>query len=164
MNPSGPFKRRLIFPMLEFNPLMPSRPGDSGLLYTLRHEILSDGPWTLFGKLSSEPFWDYLGEYNNEICGKMTAVQFANLPKKVPFLHSFSWQRLTNLCRCSVHGRRRSLKNTNYLTWCARGSHSERKASSLRPQPTQTPKIPSSKRKSKPSGKKSVRILPRTTS
>jgi hypothetical protein len=76
--------------MLEFNPLMPSRPGDPGLLYSPRHEILSDGPWTLFGKLSSEALWDYLGEYNNEICGKMTAVQFANLPKKVPVLHSFS--------------------------------------------------------------------------
>ena len=89
MNPSGPFKRRLVFPKLEFNPLMPSRPGEPGLLYTPRHEILSDGPWTLFGKLSSEPFWDYLGEYNNEICGKMTGVQFTNLPKKVPVLHSF---------------------------------------------------------------------------
>lgn len=91
MNPSGPFKRRLVFPMLESNPLMPTQPGHPGLLYTPRHEILSDGPWTLFGRLSSEPFWDYLGEYTNEICGKMTAVQFVKLPIKVPVSLLFPW-------------------------------------------------------------------------
>jgi hypothetical protein len=83
MNPSGPFKRRLVFPMLECNPLMPHRPGDPGLVYTPRHEILSNGPWTLFCKPSSKPIWEYLGEYESEICGKMSASQFMYQPGNV---------------------------------------------------------------------------------
>ena len=91
MNPSGPFRRKLVFPMIELNPLMPSRPGAPGLLYTPRHEILFDGPWTLFGKLSpAKAVWDYLGEYESEICGKMSALQFMSHPKNVSIHSIFS--------------------------------------------------------------------------
>jgi hypothetical protein len=50
MNPFGPFIRRLVFPELNLNPSMPSQPGDPGLVFASRHEILSNPPWMLFCK------------------------------------------------------------------------------------------------------------------
>ncbi|KDR85968.1 hypothetical protein GALMADRAFT_235162 [Galerina marginata CBS 339.88] len=77
MNPSGPVQRRIVFPMLDMNPAMPSRPGEPGLVFASRHEILENPPWTLFCKPSPSPaVWLYLGEYESALCGKMTAEQF----------------------------------------------------------------------------------------
>ncbi|KAF8957580.1 hypothetical protein BDZ97DRAFT_1924462 [Flammula alnicola] len=77
MNPSGPVLRRLVFPMLHLNPSMPSSPGEPGLVFASRHEILSNPPWTVFCKRSNaKALWIYLGEYESVLGGKMTAEQF----------------------------------------------------------------------------------------
>ncbi|KAF9525904.1 hypothetical protein CPB83DRAFT_908867 [Crepidotus variabilis] len=83
-NPSGNFKRRIVFPMLDMNPAMPAAPGEPGLVFASRHEILEDGPWTLFVKRNPKiAIWLYLGEYICELCGKMTAEQFRAQSSKV---------------------------------------------------------------------------------
>lgn len=78
LNPSGPKKRRMVFPMLNMNPAMPTRPGEPGLLFASRHEILYNAPWSLFCRsmVGKEPRWRYLGEFNSVLCGKMTTEQF----------------------------------------------------------------------------------------
>jgi hypothetical protein len=78
-NPSGPTKRRIVFPMIDMNPVMPVRPGHAGLVFASRHEILSDGPWSMFCKPpeTGKALWLYLGEYTNVLCGKMTKEEFA---------------------------------------------------------------------------------------
>lgn len=84
-NPSGRKKRRIVFPMIDINPSMPSAPGDPGLVYASRHEILEDPPWTLFCKDSAakQAVWRYLGEYESELCGKMSAELFRSHPRAV---------------------------------------------------------------------------------
>lgn len=76
-NPSGSVKRRMVLPMLDMNPAMPRFPGQPGLLFASRHEVL-EGPWTVFCRRldSKEATWRYLGEYESELVGKMTAQQF----------------------------------------------------------------------------------------
>lgn len=78
-NPSGTRTRRVVFPRLDLNPNIPSRPGEPGLIFASRHEILENPPWTLFVKLRNETpaVWLYLGEYKCTLSGKMTAEQFA---------------------------------------------------------------------------------------
>jgi hypothetical protein len=39
-----------MFPTPEMNPSMPLFPGDAGLIFTSRTEILKDGPWSVFRK------------------------------------------------------------------------------------------------------------------
>ncbi|KDR85964.1 hypothetical protein GALMADRAFT_219022 [Galerina marginata CBS 339.88] len=75
---SGLVKKRIVFPQLNLNPVMPTRPGEPGLIFASRHEILSNPPWSLFCKLSngSPAVWLYLGDYESVLCGKMTAAQF----------------------------------------------------------------------------------------
>ena len=77
-NPSGPHRRRIVFPMLDMNPAMPSEPGEPGLVFASRHEILSNPPWSLFCKhsKSAPAVWRYLGDYENTLCGTMTAEEF----------------------------------------------------------------------------------------
>ena len=76
-NPSGPNRRHLVFPMVEMNPAMPFVPGEPGLIYASRHEILYDPPWTLFIKPDpKKSIWRYLGEYECVICGVMSAEMF----------------------------------------------------------------------------------------
>jgi len=77
-NPSGPTKRRMVFPMFDMNPAMPDQPGHAGLVFASRHEILRDGPWTVFCKPpeTGKALWLYLGEYTSELCGKMTREEF----------------------------------------------------------------------------------------
>ena len=77
-NPSGPTKRNVVFPMLDMNPTMPIQPGHAGLVFASRHEILTNGPWTVFCKPpeTGKALWLYLGEYTNVLCGKMTKEEF----------------------------------------------------------------------------------------
>jgi hypothetical protein len=77
-NPSAVEKRRVVFPMFDMNPSMPSAPGEPGLVYASRHEILEDPPWTLFCKdpAAKKAVWRYLGEYECKLCGKMSAELF----------------------------------------------------------------------------------------
>ncbi|KAF6746321.1 hypothetical protein DFP72DRAFT_923170 [Ephemerocybe angulata] len=79
-NPSqtGSGRRRLVFPMPEMNPAMPLHPGESGLLFASRHEVLSDPPWGVFRKNldGGEARWLYLGEYESVLVGRMTKAQF----------------------------------------------------------------------------------------
>jgi hypothetical protein len=79
-NPSGQKKRRIVFPMFDMNPSMPSAPGEPGLVYASRHEILEHPPWTLFSKdaAAKKAVWRYLGEYENELCGEMSPEMFRN--------------------------------------------------------------------------------------
>jgi len=76
-NPSGHVKRRLVFPLPEMNPAVPSAPGEPGLIYASRHEILQNPPWSLF--IKREPaiaIWTYVGDYEGELCGVMNAKMF----------------------------------------------------------------------------------------
>ncbi|KAF8957574.1 hypothetical protein BDZ97DRAFT_1762834 [Flammula alnicola] len=83
-NPSRTGLRRLVWPMLDLNPSMPSSPGEPGLVFASRHEILSNPPWTVFCKRSNaKALWLYLGEYENVLGGKMTAEQFRSQSKIV---------------------------------------------------------------------------------
>lgn len=80
MNPSGPVLRRIVFPMLDMNPTMPTKPkpGEHGFVFASRHEILHNLPWTLFCKRDkSKAVWQYLGEYENVVCGIVEAETFA---------------------------------------------------------------------------------------
>ncbi|KIM36928.1 hypothetical protein M413DRAFT_448847 [Hebeloma cylindrosporum] len=71
MNPSGPFKRRL---------------------------------------LTKQPFWDYLGEYNSVICGKMTPLQFSNQSTKVKRAWATSLVRRNAADLCSAMRARIALR------------------------------------------------------
>ncbi|TFK75053.1 hypothetical protein BDN72DRAFT_607116 [Pluteus cervinus] len=76
---SHPKGRPIVFPEPELNPEIPREPGAPGLIFASRHEILEHPPWSVFRKVSgsaSPVVWTYLGEYKNELCGKMTAAQF----------------------------------------------------------------------------------------
>uniref|UniRef100_A0A8H7Y9A5 DUF6697 domain-containing protein n=1 Tax=Psilocybe cubensis TaxID=181762 RepID=A0A8H7Y9A5_PSICU len=69
LNPSGKEKRRMVFPQLESNPSMPMRPGQPGLLYSSRYELLHGSyPWTVFCKPdASKALWLYLAsQYNGQ--------------------------------------------------------------------------------------------------
>jgi hypothetical protein len=76
-NPSGNKKRRLVYPMPDMNPAMPMIPGESGLLFASRPELVKDkqGPWSVFRR-ERKARWVYLGEYENTLVGKMTKEQF----------------------------------------------------------------------------------------
>ncbi|KDR75435.1 hypothetical protein GALMADRAFT_249491 [Galerina marginata CBS 339.88] len=83
-NPSGPHQRRIVFPKQELNPAMPTAPGEPGLIFASRHEILSNPPWMVFRKGPKAPaVWRYLGEYECVLCGTMTAEQFKNLTPEI---------------------------------------------------------------------------------
>jgi hypothetical protein len=76
-NPSGHVKRRLVFPLPEMNPAVPSAPGLPGLIYASRHEILCNPPWSLFVKRNPAiAIWMYVGEYEGVLCGVMNAKMF----------------------------------------------------------------------------------------
>ncbi|KAJ2911597.1 hypothetical protein MD484_g8818, partial [Candolleomyces efflorescens] len=77
-NPSSKKKKRcLVFPMPNMNPAMPLVPGEPGLLFASRHEVL-DGLWGVFRRHLNErdTEWLYLGEYESTLVGKMTKEQF----------------------------------------------------------------------------------------
>jgi hypothetical protein len=71
---------RIIMPTYELNPDMPWAPGEPGILLSYREEMCKDGPWTLFVKVEGQKQkgvrWDYAGEYNSQIAGKMTKEEF----------------------------------------------------------------------------------------
>ncbi|KAF8177599.1 hypothetical protein BJ912DRAFT_908633 [Pholiota molesta] len=76
-NPSGKFRRRVVFPTLGINPSMPSRPGAPGLIFASRHHMLPRVFCTLFCKNSKHGSkWRYLGEYDGEWVGSMSAEIF----------------------------------------------------------------------------------------
>ncbi|PPQ75509.1 hypothetical protein CVT26_015841, partial [Gymnopilus dilepis] len=90
-NPSGAFSRRLVFPKVELNPAMPTVPGEAGLIFSSRHDILFDPPWSVFhrvgGPSSSKKkgpvVWKYLGDYECVLVGQMTGEQFSALTEEV---------------------------------------------------------------------------------
>jgi hypothetical protein len=59
------------------NPAMPLLPGEPGLLFASRHEVL-DGWWGVFRRHlnGKDAVWLYLGEYESTLIGKMTKEQF----------------------------------------------------------------------------------------
>ncbi|KAJ7689956.1 hypothetical protein B0H17DRAFT_599853 [Mycena rosella] len=70
--------RALVFPQADLNPFLPSRPGEPGLIFTLRREIADGEPWALFCKdhPSATAVWRYMGNYRNSPLGQSTAKQF----------------------------------------------------------------------------------------
>lgn len=85
-NPSVAKKRRIVYPVLDMNPAMPTVPGEPGLIYASRHEILENPPWTLFCKelnVKKKVVWRYLGEYEGELCGMMSPELFNSQEPKV---------------------------------------------------------------------------------
>ncbi|EDR00627.1 uncharacterized protein LACBIDRAFT_313095 [Laccaria bicolor S238N-H82] len=84
-NPSNPGTvRRMVWPQIEMNPLMPSVAGHPGIVFASRHEILENPPWTAWCRCLESPkaMWCYLGEYESELCGQMSAEQFKDQPQK----------------------------------------------------------------------------------
>ncbi|KAH6897896.1 hypothetical protein BKA70DRAFT_744804 [Coprinopsis sp. MPI-PUGE-AT-0042] len=79
-NPT-PRMRRIFWPKVTMNPSMPRFPGAPGLVFGSRHDILHDGPWSVFcpnvtNGSREHKRWTYLGEYESEIVGQLTAEEF----------------------------------------------------------------------------------------
>ncbi|RXW12949.1 hypothetical protein EST38_g12906 [Candolleomyces aberdarensis] len=80
-----PTRRRkpLMFPTPEMNPSMPLFPGDPGLIFTSRTEILKNGPWTVFRKKGTgkgkqkSVVWVYLGDYECTKVGRISKEEWA---------------------------------------------------------------------------------------
>jgi len=89
-NPSaiGLNRRKLIFPILDQNPDLPSKPGAPGYIYSSREDILGHS-FSLFVRCttSKKAVWRYFGEYKIERCGVMSTQKFLLLSDKV----SVSW-------------------------------------------------------------------------
>ena len=102
-HPKGAIERRVVFPQFGLNPAMPNAPGHPGLMFASRHEILENPPWTVFRKGltdSGKAVWLYLGDYECELVGMMTAQEFSSLAISVSsffFFRSFSLGSLTLL-------------------------------------------------------------------
>ena len=94
-HPKGAIVRRVVFPQFGLNPAMPSRPGQPGLVFASRHEILENPPWSVFRKrlsASGKAAWLYLGDYESELMGKMSGKEFGDLATSVsswPYFASF---------------------------------------------------------------------------
>jgi hypothetical protein len=73
-----------LFPGFETNPMMPTGPGEPGLLLCGRTEVVRD-VWTLFVKDrdSVKKRWNYVGEYQGEVIGMMSATEFQALSDSV---------------------------------------------------------------------------------
>ncbi|KAG2015211.1 hypothetical protein CC2G_008501 [Coprinopsis cinerea AmutBmut pab1-1] len=78
----GPYK--FLFPGYDTNPLMPTSPGEPGLLLSARTEVVRD-TWTLFIKIlnNSKARWNYAGEYRGAVVGSLGAKGFSEQPEKV---------------------------------------------------------------------------------
>lgn len=80
-------KRRLVFPLPEFNPCLPTTPGSSGFIFASRHDTVRDPPWGVFIKDSSSPgkevVYKYIGGYRSQVVGRLTAGQFVRQSEKV---------------------------------------------------------------------------------
>ena len=86
-NPSSDAIRNFVFPTPDVNPDMPISPGYAGLLLSCRHEILENGPWTLFRRVQISPaLWEYCGEYENSLAGSMSSQDFTNQRHNVRFI------------------------------------------------------------------------------
>ncbi|KAJ7093410.1 hypothetical protein B0H15DRAFT_157850 [Mycena belliarum] len=70
--------RSLVFPQADLNPFLPAHPGAAGLIFASRREITKDPPWALFCKDHScrTAVWQYMGDYENDVAGQLTAAQF----------------------------------------------------------------------------------------
>jgi len=82
----GAIVRRAVFPKFGLNPAMPSQPGQPGLVFASRHEILENPPWSVFRKrlsASGKAVWLYLGDYESELMGKMSGEEFSGLATSV---------------------------------------------------------------------------------
>lgn len=90
------------------NPAMPLLPGEPGLLFASRHEVL-DGWWGVFRRHlnGKDAVWLYLGEYESTLIGKMTKVQFCAQRESVSCLGRAVGRSVTkssDLFRFSGHG------------------------------------------------------------
>lgn len=75
-----------IFPMDDYNPLMPSKPGVPGLLYTGRTDLAERTHSRVFRPVrgSSNPaLWEYLGDYKISNVGNLTSAEFQKQAMKV---------------------------------------------------------------------------------
>jgi hypothetical protein len=120
-NPT-PQMRRIVWPMLTMNPAMPRYPGAPGLVFASRHDILYNGPWTVFcPDVTNKKFrrWIYLGEYESEIVGQLTAEEFSSQATTVsmqytPFLpHADTLRRRSRMNGASSSYRRGTLRFTS---------------------------------------------------
>ncbi|KAJ7573018.1 hypothetical protein C8J56DRAFT_528754 [Mycena floridula] len=78
------------------NPHMASRPGDPGLLFVSRRDLLEkkDGPLSFFVQRKtpeSHMRWEYLGGYNTEDCGRISAEDFKAQDPKASNTETFPY-------------------------------------------------------------------------
>lgn len=73
-----------MFPTHELNPYVAARPGEPGLLFSVRLEMIGEAR-TAFSrrKIDNHDVWEYLGEYVNEVVGKLTPHEFDAQSAKV---------------------------------------------------------------------------------
>ena len=83
---SGAYK--FLFPTNDVNPHMPRKPGQSGIIYSYRHSMCDDGPWTLFAQVKVGTLFrkEYLGDYIFVTVGSLTPEEFTNEDFKVGFI------------------------------------------------------------------------------
>jgi hypothetical protein len=76
--------QRFIFPTPDVNPDMPTSPGNPGLLFSCRKGMVGF-TWSLFSRNQTNPTarWEYLGEYQNTVCGVLPSEEFARQRQKV---------------------------------------------------------------------------------
>ncbi|KIK71434.1 hypothetical protein GYMLUDRAFT_334791 [Collybiopsis luxurians FD-317 M1] len=85
INASRRQERKLIFPLLERNPLMPAKPGKPGVLFTARPEAqMRFERCSMFTKAQRDgALWGYLGEYKCYSKGKIGGRWYSELEEKV---------------------------------------------------------------------------------
>ncbi|KAJ6471589.1 hypothetical protein C8R47DRAFT_1147324 [Mycena vitilis] len=64
----------------DINPHIPTRPGDPGLMCSVRQGMVNGKPWSVFIPITvtGKKRWQYLGQYAFELVGSMTPAQFRN--------------------------------------------------------------------------------------
>jgi hypothetical protein len=152
-HPKGAIMRRVVFPQFGLNPAMPSRPGQPGLVFASRHEILENPPWSVFRKRlsdSGKAAWLYLGDYESELMGKMSRKEFSDLATSVStwsYFALFLTGSLKISPRSSASGRKHCWQRSNstFMFRCVRGSLCGRISAS--PSKTKTRKRLSSTKK-----------------
>ncbi|KIK69200.1 hypothetical protein GYMLUDRAFT_67871 [Collybiopsis luxurians FD-317 M1] len=80
-------ERVLLFLFFEDHLNLPAKPGDPGIIVTARGDIMKMGPLSFFMSYRKREkdhpcVWFYAGEYELEMCGKMSAEQFSKQPRK----------------------------------------------------------------------------------
>lgn len=79
------FNYEVLYPNYEFNPLLPSAPGQPGIIYAGRTDLAGDTIYCIFRPVprSKPATWEYLGHYLCTQVGDLTVAEFQNLPAEV---------------------------------------------------------------------------------